>query len=67
MRKEVTTRSKRFSDDRIIEAEFTDDGKESVKVACDCGDIWLFEEHEFELKPWPHVTCPNCGAWIPLF
>ena len=55
-----------YSDEHIIEAECIN-GKESIKVACDCGNIWLFEDYEFELAPWPHVTCPHCGTWIPLF
>jgi len=55
-----------YNDRHIVEAECVD-GKETITVACDCGHMWLFEDYEYELQPWPHVTCPTCGAWIPLF
>lgn len=56
----------RYGDEHIVDATCID-GHESVRVVCDCGRAWEFEDYEYELQPWPHVTCPTCGAWIPLF
>jgi len=39
-----------------------------IRVECDgCYRQWLFDESEIILEPWPHVECPKCGEWIPLF
>ena len=32
-----------------------------------CHREWLFDDGEVCLEPWPHVECPACGEWIPLF
>ena len=45
-----------------------DHDENSYTAKCDsCGDTWIFEDYEVELMPWPHLTCPHCGHWIPLF
>ena len=39
-----------------------------IRAECEgCGRQWLFEECEVILSPYPHVECPVCGEWIPLF
>lgn len=52
-------------DKRIFEAEMVD-GHEIFAVACDCGNVFTVEDYEYELEPWPHITCSNCGDWISL-
>ena len=38
------------------------------RAECDaCHRQWLFEEYEVVLAPWPHCTCPACGAFISIF
>lgn len=32
----------------------------------DCGCL-LDEDDDFMLEPYPHLTCPRCGEWYPLF
>ena len=56
-----------YRNENIIEAEIVD-GHENVKVACPkCGDVWLLEDGDVILQPWPRFECPHCGEWIPLF
>ena len=39
-----------------------------IRAECPhCRRQWLFDEEEIWLEPWPHVECPACGEWIPLF
>lgn len=40
----------------------------TTTVVCEnCGKIWLIEDCEIELSPYPHFTCYHCGEWIPMF
>lgn len=34
-----------------------------------CGTLWLIDisEDPVIMEPYPHVNCPKCGNWIPLF
>lgn len=40
---------------------------EDTRPRCkDCG-YPLDEDNDFYLEPYPHLTCPRCGEWYPLF
>ena len=42
--------------------------EDGIVVKCEvCGDTWFFENCEVWVEPWPHVVCPHCHNWIPLF
>ena len=42
--------------------------EDSYTAECDyCHDQWMFEGYEVEVEPYPHLLCPHCGHWIPLF
>lgn len=40
-----------------------------IKTCESCGTVWEIDEAEDEviMMPWPHIRCPKCGHWIPLF
>ena len=41
---------------------------EPIIVQCEnCGSRWEVEDGDVILMPWPHIECPDCGEWIPLF
>ncbi len=47
-----------------------DDDDFDIEDTCprckDCG-CPLDEDNDFYLEPYPHLTCPRCGEWYPLF
>lgn len=56
-------------DDFIREEDYEDDDFviEDTRPRCkDCG-CPLDEDNDFYLEPYPHLTCPRCGEWYPLF
>lgn len=34
-----------------------------------CNTEWIIDDSAVPviIMPWPHVDCPKCGQWIPLF
>lgn len=32
-----------------------------------CAHTSEYDDSDVILMPWPHVVCPLCGEWIPLF
>lgn len=34
---------------------------------CGCGYQFVYDDAEICVDPWPHVDCPLCGTWVPLF
>ena len=56
-----------YRNENILDAECVN-GNEQITVACSrCGDVWLLEDGDICVEPWPHFQCPHCGEWIPLF
>ena len=57
-----------YRNEHIIDAETFEDGHEEITVLCpNCLKLWLLEEGDICVEPWPRFECPSCGEWIPMF
>jgi len=40
----------------------------TFRIRCECcATLQEFDNSDVCLRPWPHVTCLECGAFIPVF
>ena len=44
-----------------------DNNNEIMRECPRCETVWIFNQSEVILEPWPHVECPKDGEWIPVF